>query len=291
MQGTRHAAPHPACLALGSGRDRAGAAIGWTRLYAEPEPQRVNRWLAQAGVCSRREAEALIAAGRLRIDGVRVDDPGRKIAPGETLTLEDAAGGADAGPISVVVNKPVGLVSAQPEERQVPAARLLTAKNLWGGDGVAVPSTERLAPLGRLDMDSRGLLLLSQDGVLAKAVIGPGSTLDKQYVVRVFGPLNPRKLDLLRHGLRLDGRELKPACIVRLAEQTLDFTLREGRNRQIRRMCEAVGLEVVDLLRVRIGPLRLADLPEGRWRPLGPAERTALLRPEEARRGEARDGG
>ncbi len=229
-------------------------------------------------MCSRREAEGLIAAGRLRIDGERVDDPGRKIAPGETLTLEDAASGPDAAPLSVLVNKPVGVVSAQPEGRQVPAARLLTRKNLWGGTGHPVPATERLAPLGRLDMDSRGLLLLSQDGVLAKAVIGPESTLDKQYVVRVAGALSPRKIGQLRHGLRLDGRELKPARVSLIADQTLDMTLWEGRNRQIRRMCEAVGLEVVDLQRIRIGPLRLADLPEGRWRPLSPAERSDLMK-------------
>ncbi len=229
-------------------------------------------------MCSRREAEALIAAGRLRIDGARVDDPGRKIAPGETLTLEDAASGPDAAPISVLVNKPVGIVSAQPEGRQVPAARLLTLANLWGGTGAAVSATERLAPLGRLDMDSRGLLLLSQDGVLAKAVIGPDSGLDKQYRVRVSGALNDRKIAQLRHGLRLDGRELKPARVSLVADQTLDFTLWEGRNRQIRRMCEMVGLEVIDLLRVGIGPLQLADLPEGRWRPLGQDERAALVR-------------
>ncbi len=230
-------------------------------------------------MCSRREAEALIAAGRLHIDGARVDDPGRKIAPGQTLTLEDAASGPDAAPISVMVNKPIGLVSAQPEGRQVPAARLLTAQNLWGGDGAGVASTERLAPLGRLDMDSRGLLLLSQDGVLAKAVIGPDANLDKQYVVRVFGALTPDKIGLLRRGLHLDGRELKPARVSLVAHQTLDVTLWEGRNRQIRRMCEAVGLEVVDLLRVRIGALRLADLPEGRWRPLTEEERSALISP------------
>ncbi|WP_174301015.1 pseudouridine synthase [Caulobacter sp. S45] len=252
--------------------------MAWTRVYTEAEPQRINRWLAQAGVCSRREAEALIAAGRLSIDGARVGDPGRKIAPGETLTLEDAASGPDAAPISVVVNKPVGIVSAQPEGRQVPAARLLTRGTLWGADGVGVPAGERLAPLGRLDMDSRGLLLLSQDGVLAKAVIGPDSRVDKQYVVQVSGPLDDRRIARLRHGLRLDGRALKPARVVRIAGQRLDVTLWEGRNRQIRRMCEAVGLDVVDLLRVRIGPLQLADLPEGRWRPLDPDERSALVR-------------
>ncbi len=229
-------------------------------------------------MCSRREAEALIAAGRVRIDGARVDDPGRKIAPGQTLSLEDAASGPDAAPISVLVNKPVGVVSAQPEGRQVPAARLLSRQNLWGADGAAISPTERLAPLGRLDMDSRGLLLLSQDGVLAKAVIGPDSGLDKQYVVRVAGALSPGRIGQLRHGLRLDGRVLKPAQVSLVADQTLDVTLREGRNRQIRRMCEAVGLEVVDLLRVRIGPLKLGGLPEGRWRPLDVPERAALLR-------------
>ena len=236
-------------------------------------------------MCSRREAEGLIAAGRLRIDGERVDDPGRKIASGQTLTLEDSASGPDAAPISVLVNKPPGVVSAQPEGRQVPAARLLTVQNLWGGEGTAPPSTARLAPLGRLDMDSRGLLLLSQDGVLAKALIGPDSTLDKQYLVRVSGAPTQRRIGQLRRGLRLDGRELKPARISLVSDQTLDVTLWEGRNRQIRRMCEAVGLEVVDLLRVRIGPLRLADLPEGRWRPLNPAERAALMRPGEVRPG------
>ena len=236
----------------------------------------MNRWLAQSGVCSRREAEALIAAGRVRVDGARVDDPGRKIARGQTLTLD--AAGADEAPLSVVVNKPPGFVSAQPEPRQVPAARLLTAANRWGGEGPAIAGDASLAPLGRLDMDSRGLLVLSQDGVLAKALIGPASALDKEYVVEVTGPLDEDRIARLRHGLSLDGRALKPAGVARIAGQTLRFVLHEGRNRQIRRMCELVGLEVADLLRERIGPLHLGELPQGRWRPLQPAERDALIR-------------
>ena len=252
------------------------APAGWSRRYEEPEPQRVNRWLAQSGVCSRREAEALIADGRVRIDGAQVDDLGRKIMRGQTLTLE--AAGADEAALSVVLNKPPGVVSAQPEPRQVPAARLLTAANRWGAAGPAVAADESLAPLGRLDRDSRGLLVLSQDGVLAKALIGPASRLDKEYVVEVAGELNAGRIARLRHGLSLDGRALKPAEVERTADQTLRFVLREGRNRQIRRMCELVGLEVVDLLRVRIGPLRLRELPERRWRPLEPAERDALIR-------------
>jgi 23S rRNA pseudouridine2604 synthase len=136
----------------------------------------------------------------------------------------------------------------------------------------------RLAPLGRLDQDSHGLLLLSEDGVLAKAVIGPESKLDKEYFVRVRGAITGAKLALLRHGLSLDGRQLRPANVSLAGEQRLRFVLMEGRNRQIRRMCEAVDLEVADLIRTRIGPLNLGDLPEGKWRHLTPDEREALIR-------------
>jgi 23S rRNA pseudouridine2604 synthase len=249
--------------------------MGWSRRYEEAEPQRVNRWLAQAGVCSRREAEALIAQGLVSIDGERVDDVGRKIAPGQTLTLADAA--ALGSGFTAVIHKPVNVVSAQPEGKQVPAARLLTRDALWGGEGVPPARDASLAPLGRLDLDSRGLLLLSDDGVLAKAVIGPASQLEKEYRVRVSGPITAKKMGLLRHGLSLDGRALKPARIDTVGDHLLRFVLTEGRNRQIRRMCELVELTVVDLLRTRIGPLVLGDLPSGRWRPLTAEERAALI--------------
>jgi 23S rRNA pseudouridine2604 synthase len=245
----------------------------WTRTYDEPEPQRVNRWLAQSGVCSRREAEAAIAEGRVSIDGERVEDAGRKIQPGQTLTLADSAG---AAPLSVVLNKPVGYVSGQPEPGYVPAVRLLTAESRVG-EGPVPASNDGLPPLGRLDMDSRGLLILSNDGVLAKAVIGPQSALDKDYTVKVTGLIDAKSLELLRHGLELDGRQLAPAKVTVLREQTLRFILTEGRNRQIRRMCQLVGLHVRDLVRTRIGPLELGDLPEGRWRVLRPEERAALI--------------
>jgi 23S rRNA pseudouridine2604 synthase len=246
-----------------------------SRTYDEAEPQRVNKWLAQAGVCSRREA--LIAAGLVEIDGEVVSDPGRKIARGQTLVLKDRAGAALDAKVTVVIHKPVGYVSAQPERGQIPAARLLTRDNLIGPGDRRIGAKLVLAPVGRLDQDSRGLLLLSDDGVLAKAVIGPQSRLDKDYLVRVTGPINGKKLALLRHGLELDGRALKPAQVSVVGDQTLRFVLREGRNRQIRRMCEAVGLNVTDLLRTRIGPLELGDLPEGRWRLLRPDERAAII--------------
>ena len=261
--------------------------MAWSRRYDDPEPQRVNRWLAQNGVCSRREAEALIAQGLVSIDGERVDDPGRKIVLGQTLALADQAGARLDSALTVVIHKPAGIVSAQPEGGQIPAVRLLTKDNLWdqarGSGGARIPGRDsRLAPVGRLDQDSRGLLILSEDGVVAKAVIGPASTLEKEYRVFVIGEVTAAKLARLRHGLELDGRQLRPAEVEPIADQRLRFVLREGRNRQIRRMCELVDLKVADLFRVRVGPLTLGDMPEGRWRPLSAAEREALVHPAAA---------
>ncbi len=256
--------------------------MSWSRRYAEPEPQRVNRWLAHNGVCSRREAETLIAKGLISIDGEAVSDPGRKIAQGQTLVLAETGQALLDATLSVMVHKPVGVVSSQPEAGQVPAVRLLTRAALWDGGAIAasamvpVPDS-RLAPVGRLDMDSRGLLILSEDGVLAKAVIGPQAGMEKEYQVGFAGALSDRKLDLLRHGLWLDGRALRPADVHRIGDQQLRFVLKEGRNRQIRRMCDLVELKVVDLFRTRIGPLELGELAPGRWRPLSVEERQALI--------------
>jgi 23S rRNA pseudouridine2604 synthase len=248
--------------------------MAWSRRYDEAEPQRVNKWLGQSGVCSRREAEALISKGLVSIDGETVTDTGRKILPGQTLVLSDGDG---AAPLSVVLHKPMGIVSAQPEAGQVPAARLLTRAALVG-ESPSIPDRDtRLAPLGRLDMDSRGLLLLSEDGVLAKAIIGPESDLEKEYLVRVTGKITPEKIARLCHGLTMDGRQLKPAKVSVVEGQELRFILKEGRNRQIRRMCELVGMHVMDLVRIRIGNLGLGDLAEGRWRVLTEAERAALI--------------
>ena len=250
--------------------------MAWTGRYDEAEPQRVNKWLGQSGVCSRREAEGFIERGLVSIDGETVTDTGRKILPGQTLTLADGGGPAA---LSVVLHKPMGIVSAQPEPGQTPAVRLLTRAALIG-ESASIPDRDtRLAPLGRLDMDSRGLLLLSDDGVLAKAIIGPESDLEKEYLVRVTGKITPEKIARLCHGLSMDGRQLKPARVSVAEGQQLRFILKEGRNRQIRRMCELVGMHVMDLVRIRIGTLRLGDLPEGQWRVLSDHERTMLISP------------
>jgi 23S rRNA pseudouridine2604 synthase len=250
--------------------------MAFSKTYHGAEPVRVNKWLAQDGVCSRREAEALLADGQVSIDGVVVREPGAKLSAGQTLTIA-AKGGADlAAAITFVINKPVGYVSAQPDPGQIPAARLLVAANAAESGAPRVSSKLSLAPLGRLDMDSRGLLLLSTDGVLTKAVIGPESKLTKSYEVYVEGKITADKLKLLRHGMTLDGRVLKRAD-VEAEGQWLYFTLQEGRNRQIRRMCQAVGLDVFDLHRSRIGPLKIGDLGEGKWRVLRPDERAAMI--------------
>ncbi len=252
--------------------------MAWTRTYQDAEPQRINKWLAQSGVCSRREAEALIGQGLVSIDGETVEDAGRKITHGQTLTLSDSAETALGSAFTAIIHKPRGIVSAQPEPGQIPAARLLTHDALWGPRGSSIPRKDASLPaLGRLDMDSRGLLILSEDGVLAKALIGPESDLDKEYLVFVIGEITEDKLALLRHGLELDGRKLRPAQVEVIADHRLRIVLREGRNRQIRRMCELVDLKVADLFRVRIGPLTLGEIPEGRWRPMSPDERTQLI--------------
>lgn len=250
--------------------------MAFSRTYDGAEPSRINKWLGQSGVCSRREADALIADGLVSIDGEVVTDAGRKIEPGQTLTLSDRAETALAAGVTIVMHKPVGYVSGQPEPGKIPAVRLLTDANRIG-DGAAPAADASLPPIGRLDEDSRGLLMLSSDGVVAKAVIGPESRLDKEYLVRVAGDVTEKKLSLLRHGIMLDGRQLKHARVTRMEPRRLRFVLTEGRNRQIRRMCEHVDLEVTDLLRIRIGPIHLNNLPEGAWRMLTPEERASLI--------------
>jgi 23S rRNA pseudouridine2604 synthase len=241
-------------------------AVSVSRTHDGPEAVRLNKFMGQAGLCSRREADALIAEGLVAIDGETVTDAGRKIQPGQTLTLGGKAQAVLSGGLTIVMNKPVGYVSGQPEPGKTPA-----------GEGEVPARDASLPPIGRLDEDSRGLLLLSSDGVVARAVIGPGSELDKEYLVRVDGRITESALTRLRHGLELDGRTLKPARVTQVEPQRLRFVLKEGRKRQIRRMCDLVGLDVADLLRIRIGPLNLGDLPEGRWRMLTPDERAALI--------------
>jgi 23S rRNA pseudouridine2604 synthase len=181
----------------------------------------------------------------------------------------------------VLVNKPVGYVSGQAEDGYRPAKVLVTRETQWREDRSPIRFTPQhlksLVPAGRLDIDSVGLLVLTQDGRIAKQLIGEGGEIEKEYLVRVASAtgqtLAPDKLALLRHGLSLDGEALRPAEVEWLNDDQLRFVLREGKKRQIRRMCELVGLQVLGLKRVRIGAVALGRLPTGQWRYLGPGER------------------
>ena len=241
-----------------------------------PEGVRLSKVMAERGLCSRREADEYIARGWVFVDGRRVSELGTRIDPDARVTLAPEATRQQQQRVTVLLNKPVGYVSGQPEPGYAPAVSLIGADNQFDRDTAQRfhPShLKNLAPAGRLDIDSTGLLVLTQDGRVARQLIGDDSKVDKEYLVRVEGVLAENGLALLNHGLWLDDRPLRPAQVEWINDDQLRFVLREGRKRQIRRMCELVGLKVVGLKRVRIGRVKLGDLPLGQWRFLRDDER------------------
>jgi 23S rRNA pseudouridine2604 synthase len=245
------------------------------------EPLRLSKRMSELGLCSRREADEWIAKGWVRVDGKVVSELGSKVLPNQRISVERQAAAQQAARVTILIHKPVGYVSAQAEDGHRPAVTLFTSENRWGQDQAPLhfhPTQLRgLAPAGRLDIDSVGLLVLTQDGRVAKNLIGEDSPVEKEYLVRVQyergGRLPAVSLRLLNHGLSLDGEALKPAKVEWQNEDQLRFILREGKKRQIRRMCEAVGLKVLGLKRVRIGGVTLGKLPAGKWRYLREDER------------------
>ncbi len=258
---------------------------------------RLNKRMAELGLCSRREADAWIARGWVLVNG-QPALMGQPVAPDARIEVLPQARHQQAGQVTILLHKPVGYVSGQPEDGHEAAATLIGAPSQWRGDArtpgdgrrFAPEHTRGLAPCGRLDIDSTGLLVLSQDGRIARLLIGERSGVEKEYLVRVHwapnGPQGPDlvtqdvqsvfppdKLGLLRHGLSLDGQALEPAQVDWQNPEQLRFVLKEGKKRQIRRMCEQVGLHVVGLKRIRIGRVVLGNLPLGQWRYLGADER------------------
>ena len=238
-------------------------------------PIRLSKLLAQRGLCSRREADEFIERGLVLVDGQPVNTLGVKVLPTQQVELAADALGDQGELVTLLLNKPVGYVSGQPEPGYHPAAELLTNDRKMaesGGLPLGSASFVGLAPAGRLDIDSTGLLVFTQDGRLARRLTGDHGEIEKEYLVRVTGTLDDEGLNRLRHGLELDGRPLRPAQVEWLNRDQLRFVICEGRKRQIRRMCELVGLKVTGLKRVRIGKVRLGKLPEGEWRHLRPGE-------------------
>lgn len=246
---------------------------------------RLNKRMAELGLCSRREADEWIARGWVRVNGA-VAAMGVQVGPDARIEVDPKARGQQREQVTVLLHKPMGYVSGQAEDGYEPAVVLVQGRNRWKEDRAphrfAPSQLKGLAPAGRLDIDSTGLLVLTQDGRVARQLIGEDSGIEKEYLVRVnFGAVTanvqrefpPAQLARLRHGLSLDGQPLKPARVDWQNPEQLRFVLTEGKKRQIRRMCELVGLKVVGLKRVRIGRVALGSLPVGQWRYLGPTER------------------
>jgi len=287
-----------------------------TAAYGAGGTLRLNKRMAELGLASRREADDWIAKGWVKVDG-RVAEMGMQVAPDVKIEIDKQAQGQQAKLVTVLINKPLGLVSGQAEDGHEPAITLVQPQNRWAEDNARFffhPSQlKSLVPAGRLDIDSTGLLVLTQDGRVARQLIGEDKVMEKEYLVRVIytGVANEAaatsaaatyaarpvptqlsriddddpvssdvqsvfpldKLKLLRHGLSLDGQALKHAKVEWQNPEQLRFVLSEGKKRQIRRMCELVGLKVVGLKRVRIGQVMLGNLPVGQWRYLAPHER------------------
>ena len=241
---------------------------------------RVSKLMTERGLASRREADEWIEAGWVLVNGVAAV-LGQRAPPDAQIDIDPIAHQQQAQRVTVLLHKPMGYVSGQAEDGHQPAYTLVVAASRWREDKSAtrfhLGQLRGLAPAGRLDIDSTGLLVLTQDGRVAKQLVGEDSRVEKEYLVRVShrlpGPLPPEKMALLQQGLSLDGQRLKPARVSWANEDQLRFVLREGRKRQIRRMCEQVGLDVLGLKRVRIGSVSLGKLPAGQWRYLRPDER------------------
>jgi 23S rRNA pseudouridine2605 synthase len=232
---------------------------------------RVGKYLANAGVASRRASEAIVRAGRVTVDGQTITDPAHDVSDQSRVMLDAKRVSSARDRVVYALNKPAGVVS--------------TARDPQGRPTVVtmVPQTERLYPVGRLDIDTTGLILLTNQGELAHRLTHPSFEVEKTYRVIVAGPsVRDSELRALRDGVELEDGRTAPARVRRIAADTLEITIHEGRKRQVKRMCEAVGHPVKRLERVAFGPLALGDLPQGRWRRLSDDEVEALMAASDA---------
>jgi 23S rRNA pseudouridine2605 synthase len=237
---------------------------------------RLAKYLATAGVASRRAAEEIVRAGRVTVGGEAVIDPARDVTGSEEVTVDGRAVAAEPERVVYALNKPAGVVS--------------TARDTHGRPTVVslVPTELRLYPIGRLDVDSTGLILLTNDGELANRLTHPRFEVEKTYrVVVARPPVGRHSIEALRRGVRLEDGVTAPARVKRVAPDTLELTIHEGRNRQVKRMCEHIGHRVKSLQRIRFGALALGDLKPGAYRKLARPEIERLNAGSAARRGGA----
>lgn len=266
---------------------RGFSSSGYGEDVGDGDEERVSKILARRGTCSRREAERLIADGLVFVDGVRVREQGFKCSPTRAkIEISREAEAWLGSKLTLVVHKPPGLVSNLPSEGEIAAWTCVEPRNAWmrAMEGMPMEDLKRATKdpskfnvCGRLDKDSRGMLILTEDGALARSIIGGNGVL-KRYVVTTDADVRESHMASLNGRVQLEGVELLPMNVRRLGRgsRTLEFNLREGKNRQIRRVCEKFGLRVVDLFRVQIGSIEIDDLPEGAWRILSDAEVKSL---------------
>lgn len=253
----------------------AAAKAAYKNTAVNDDLPRLSKVMAERGICSRREADEWISNGWVMVNGEIIETLGTRIDPNAEIIISSYAHETQAENVTIILHKPVGYVSGQAEDGYQPAIVLVHPDNQWPDDPELHKHNPKefqrgylrgLAPAGRLDIDSTGMLVLTQDGRVARHLIGQESNVEKEYLVRVEGTLTDEGMKMLNHGLSLDGEKLKPAKVSWQNEDQLRFVLREGKKRQIRRMCEMVGLHVVGLKRVRIGSVNLGKLPVGQWR-------------------------
>ena len=260
---------------------------------ASATTSRLNKRMSQLGLCSRREADDWIEQGWVRVNG-NVAVMGLQVADDARIEVDPAARGQQLQRVTILLNKPVGYVSGQAEDGHEPAVKLINARSHWSGDGSKLKfvsaNLRGLAPAGRLDIDSVGLLVFTQDGRVARHLIGEDSVVEKEYLVRVTDQdhradkdSEPRpnvmarfpaeQLARLRHGLQLDNQDLKPAKVSWQNEFRLRFAIRAVQPGQISDMCAQVGLQVAAIRRLRVGRISLGKLPVGEWRYLPVGEK------------------
>ena len=241
------------------------------------EPPRLAKRISELFGCSRREADEWIENGWVRVDGVVVRTLGTRAHPKAIIEVKEDAKLHRPESVTIVLNKPEGVIAGPAEDRQKPALQLIQAENRWREDGTAMifkaTHLRGLALAGKLDAEASGMLVFTQEGSVARRIVGDDTKLEKEYLVAVEGELSAADLKKLNFGLSLDDIKLKRAEVSWQHEGTLRFVLHESKPRQIQRMCELVGLRVVSIKRLRIGSVSLGKLPPGKWRYLRESER------------------
>ena len=224
---------------------------------------RLNKYIAYLNIASRREADKLIKDGKVKVNGEIIINPAIQVAENDKIICDIENYKNEK--IYIKLNKPVGYVVSNNKKEGKPIYKLLDEK------------LKKLYPVGRLDKDSKGLILFTNDGIFSRKIIGEESECEKEYYVKLEGNISDGALKKLEFGISLDGKKLKPAIVKRISKNSFNIILKEGRNRQIRRMCEKVGFEVILLKRLRISNIYLNDLQEGKFEYLTKDEINSIL--------------